>query len=128
MTNAEKNFDKVMHFASEADPFGINGDDKMQPCNRLSCSECILNNRNKTCAESREKWLKTEYVEPPVDWSKVPVDTKILVRDYENKSWEKRYFAKYKDNTVYAWGNGTTSWTNDDDYTTEWNYAKLAEE
>lgn len=28
-----------------------------------------------------------------VDWSKVKVDTPVLVRDFENQDWKKRYFA-----------------------------------
>lgn len=126
MTNAEKNFDKVMHFAAEMCSFGVNGNDKMQSCNKLRCSECILNNQNKICAESREEWLKAEYVEPPVDWSKVPVDTKILVKGSEDEIWIPRYFAEYKDDLVYAWDCGCTSWSAD--CVTHWNYAKLAEE
>lgn len=126
MTNAEKNFDKVMHFAAEMSSFGVNGDDKMQSCNKLRCSECILNTRNKICAESREEWLKAEYVETPVDWNKVPVDTKILVRDHVDKNLINRHFAKYENGHVYAWLNGKTSYTTDiEEY---WEYAKLAEE
>ena len=38
-----------------------------------------------------------------VDWSKVPVDTKILVSDYDDTSvWIRRYFAKYENGIVYA--------------------------
>lgn len=129
MTNAEKNLDKVLKFAINAfNSFGIDKNGEMKKCSKLECSECMLNIKNKTCAETRLKWLKEEYVGPSVDWNEVPVDTKILVRDYENKSWEKRYFAKYKDNTVYAWADGATSWTNADNRVIEWNYAKLAEE
>lgn len=44
-----------------------------------------------------------------VDWSKVPVDTKV----YAYREWikYKRYFAYYKDGKVYVWSNGCTSWT-----------------
>lgn len=60
-----------------------------------------------------------------VDWSQVPVDTKIIVSDDE-KNWRKRYFAKYEGDIVYAWSNGCTSWNAED--VVYWNYAKLAEE
>ena len=36
----------------------------------------------------------TEYT-PPTDWSKVPVDTKVLVRDRESQEWVKRHLALY---------------------------------
>lgn len=60
-----------------------------------------------------------------VDWSKVPVDTKILVRNYKENKWKKRHFAKYEDGKIYAWYNGYTSFTVEE--TTQWNCAKLYE-
>ena len=75
------------------------------------------------CNSLTTLWLLEEYEE--VDWSKVEVDTPILVRDCECEKWLKRYFAKYKDGVVYAWNGGATSWN--EDYMTGWKYAKLAE-
>ena len=63
-----------------------------------------------------------------VDWSKVKVDTKILVRDYEQADWVKRYFAKYENERVCAWTRGGTSWSAGDKGVRGWDYAKLAEE
>lgn len=63
-----------------------------------------------------------------VDWSKVKVDTPILVRQYEQDEWEKRHFAYFKDGRVCAWLCGATSWSADyEGDTTDWNFAKLAE-
>lgn len=62
-----------------------------------------------------------------VDWSKVKVDTPILVSN-DNKEWIKRYFARYEDGNVYGWLNGKTSWTATGELSIGyWNYAKLAE-
>ena len=66
-----------------------------------------------------------DYKEPETDWSKVEVDTPILVRDYESQEWEARHFAKYEGGIVYTWVGGCTSWSETN--TTSWNYAKLAE-
>lgn len=72
--------------------------------------------------------LLEEYEEPEIDWNKVEVDTPILVKDMEYENWRKRYFAEYKNEVVYAWVNGKTSWSAvDDKDVTTWNYAKLAE-
>lgn len=74
-------------------------------------------------------WLLEDYEEPKepeVDWSEVEVDTPILVRDSEKEEWIRRYFAKYENGLVYAWGSGLTSWTTYG-MTTAWKYAKLAE-
>ena len=81
------------------------------------------------CRLIREMWLEEEYKEPEyeVDWSKVAVDTPILVRDSENRGWHKRHFAKYKNGKVFTWGSGQTSWSNYDRCMYEWDYAKLAD-
>lgn len=62
-----------------------------------------------------------------VDWSKVEVDTKILVST-DNIKWYRRYFAKYENGKVYAYPNGTTSFTYDCREVLPWKYAKLYEE
>lgn len=64
-----------------------------------------------------------------IDWSKVPVDTPILVKDFKHYNWEKRYFAKVQNGTIYAWDGGATSWSVSNDKTcfTSWRHAKLAE-
>ena len=61
-----------------------------------------------------------------VDWESVEVDTPILVGN-DNKTWFKRYFAKYEDGKVYAWLNGKTSWSSTCEVSIgHWKYAKLA--
>lgn len=63
-----------------------------------------------------------------VDWSKVKVDTPVLV-SFDGCNWFKKYFAKVQNNTVYTWDNGATSWSvsNKEYCVTSWRYAKLAE-
>lgn len=73
-------------------------------------------------------WMNEEYEEPKVDWSKVEIDTPVLVRQSRCNDWAKRYFAKYKNGKIFTWGYGTTSWSCDREDITEWNYAKLATE
>lgn len=63
-----------------------------------------------------------------VNWSKIPVDTPILVKGCVDESWGKRYFAYFKDGYVYTWREGTTSWSvPDKQLVAKWRYAKLAE-
>ena len=76
-------------------------------------------------AESEDKCEKTNKEEPETDWSKVEVNTPILVREYEHENWVRRYFAKYEGGKVYVWNNGRTSWT--EKFMTPWKFAKLAE-
>ena len=78
------------------------------------------------CLVLQMLWLMEEYEEPEVDWSKVEVDTPILVKNSEDEEWRKRHFAKYKNGNVYAWSDGLTSWTAYDMMV--WKCAKLAED
>ena len=78
------------------------------------------------CRMLQAIWLLEDYKEPEVDWSKVEVDTPILVKDFEGEEWRKRHFAKYKNGNVYAWSDGQTSWTAYD--MMAWKCAKLAED
>ena len=85
-------------------------------CNGVDCQRCAM---------LQMLWLLEDYKEPETDWSKVEVDTPILVRDCEIQVWERRYFAKYENGVIYAWAGGCTSWNTSN--MTTWEYAKLAE-
>ena len=91
-------------------------------CNGVDC---------RSCAMLQMLWLLEEYeepTEPEVDWSKVKVDTPILVRGSEDGDWLRRHFAKYEDGIVYTWKDGHTSWTvSHGKEVTWWNFSKLAE-
>ena len=89
---------------------------KANNCSDMPCSRCQM---------LQTLWLLEDCEESEVDWSKVKVDTPLLVRNYINGEWSKRYFAKYEDGKVHAWLNGRTSWNETGIYA--WNYAKLAE-
>ena len=74
-------------------------------------------------------WLLEDYEEPKepeIDWSKIEVDTPVLVKDRENDEWKKRHFAKYEHGRVYVWNNGSTSWSACRMY--DYKYAKLPED
>lgn len=61
-------------------------DTKYDYCRDWSCG---------ICGTAFAFWLDEEYTEPlkpEVDWSKVPVDTLVRVRNYENREWCLRYF------------------------------------
>ena len=126
MLNREKYAKEIIKIAVESRLAVKDG----KPTERagMSCTNCDLHSIEEPCIENCIKWLNSEHVEPPVDWSKVPVDTPILVRDSEKEEWIKRYFAKYEGGIVYAWRDGTTSWSAfNSDSITDWEMAKLAE-
>lgn len=124
MTNKEKYGNEIIDAA--IDDIGLK-DGKPVSCFKINCVDCGFYDYDLGCNGEAKKWLNSEYVEPLVDWSNVAVDTPIWVRGCEEESWKKRHFAKYENNTVYAWGNGATSWSADCSNTTDWKFAKLAE-
>ncbi len=130
MLNREKYAKEIIELATNTALFGLkNG--KPAICKEIKCEECDFY-ESYSCKGSTynfREWLNSEYVEPPVDWTKVPVDTPILVKDCECDNWNRRYFAKYENGTLYAWADGATSWSapcSGDDIT-RWKMAKLAE-
>ena len=130
MTNKEKYGNKIIELAIDEGVLALKNGEPA-PCAKIKCEDCDYG-KSDSCGSSEYKfreWLNSEYVEPPVDWSKVAVDTPIFVRDSEEQAWRKRHFAKFENGIVYAWGNGATSWSALDvaEVILDWKMAKLAE-
>ena len=118
MKNYEKYADEIRGYrgCEFCEAFIIPNILKSDNCAGMTCYKCRM---------LQMLWLLEDYKEPEVDWSKVEVDTPILVRDNEDGKWIRSYFATYDDGVVYAWNSGRTSWS--EEYTTGWKCAKLAE-
>lgn len=128
MLNREKYANEIIELAANTALFGLkNG--KPAICEEIKCEECDFYESDscKGSTYNLREWLNSEYVGSPVDWSKVAVDTPILVRDSEEGKWLRRYFANYENGTVYAWESGTTSWSSSIGSVRNWEYAKLVE-
>lgn len=131
MLNREKYAKEIIEIACNGGNIAVvNG--QLENCRKTQCNECNFNGGTiRDCEIKTRKWANSEYVEPiepQVDWSRVPVNTPILVRHSESCGWDRRYFAKYNNGLVYAWKQGTTSWSAEDPaYVCDWKYAKLAE-
>ena len=123
MLNREKYADEIIKYALGEKSMALkNG--KIVPCDNDKCEDCDC--LYQVCDDYIMEWLNSEYVEL-VDQNKVPIDTKILVRNNENQNWNKRYFAEYDHGIVRTWTGGKTSWSADGE-SFPWNYAKLAED
>lgn len=79
-------------------------------------------------------WLDENFEKPSkpeVDWSKVPVDTLVRVREREDEEWLLRYFKGINENHLRrryeAWESGATSKTASGKYLC-WNYCELVED
>lgn len=141
MNNLEKHQEELTEYLLSGKVFCVTKEGDICSCQALyrlihslePCENCLFKNSPGGCAKARKDWLVEEYtepeVEPEVDWSKVPVDTPIFVRDTKDDLWLPRYFAKCKDNRVYAWRAGATSWSAyDSKDIASWNFAKLTGE
>lgn len=134
MTNFEKyGKELISDLLNKDDRYSINKETgKIELCNRLPCDNCLFldndDDDNDYCFDKDilEKWLNEEASE--VDWSKVPVDTKVLVSD-DGITWFNRYFSHYAYKKAYIFNNGCTSWTTpDSSKVTYWKYTKLAKD
>lgn len=104
-------------------------DGSPKDCFESDCKKCEIKT---TCfmegyQKAIQEWCEAEYEEPKITIPPdTPVDTKILVSN-DGENWCRRHFAKIKDGILYAWNNGSTSWSNIAG-TNAWKYGKLAEE
>ena len=75
----------------------------------------------------KKEWL--EDVKEEIDFSKLEKDTPVLVWNNEGDVPSKRYFAKYEDGEKYCYGNGKTSWSNNEvNDMFRWNHLRLPKE
>lgn len=130
MTNYEWYKEEIEKYWKDGVPIAVvNG--KVRRCSDIDgcCGICEFSKKRVPCSITAQRWLVSEYKEPEVDWSKVPVDTPILVSDCsKDNPTRRRYFAGIVDGKIYVYRDGCTSWSTDDASTIPWTYAKLARE
>ena len=127
MLNKEKFKDEIVEIACKGYDFALE-DGKVVNCQNTDCWKCSFSSHidGVCCTVNRKNWANSEY-EEYVDWSKVPVDTKILVRDDVNQPWSPRHFAGVDSKGVLAFSYGRTSFTCNGKGRS-WKYAKLYKE
>lgn len=130
MTNYEKYKDDIIKTLFIKGATGIDKKTgEFRSCCMLDyCNNCQFDGDCRF--DTIQKWLNSEYIEEEkeeVDWSKVPIDAKVLVSDDEI-NWYRRYFAGIDTytNEYLAWPDGATSWVNRP--TLPWKYIKLYKE
>lgn len=128
MKNKEKFAEEIAELACDGIPFAVENGEPV-PCRCCLFENCDLYNLIGfiSCNQARREWGEAEYVKPApeLDWSKVTVNTPILVKDHLDDEWLPRYFCKYENDIIYAWDDGLTSWTTDQ--FCKWKKAKLQE-
>ena len=130
MKNKEKFAKEIVNIACSRYSIAFDKEaNKLTACKNTPCGKCAFYSSSSSCEDKCKEWCESEYVEQEVDWSKVPVDTPVLVRDSAPHIWKRRYFAYYKDGTVHTYSDGATSWSVDKNAVNPgWEYAKLANE
>lgn len=111
---------RICGFVKKHEVFRMFGTYKEGFCGEMGCVDC---------ATALQLWLDEEYEAYEVDWSKVPVDTLVQVRNYEDQEWRLRYFEGIDDSPMYrfvTWRSGATSITACDD-TENWRFCELVE-
>jgi hypothetical protein len=89
---------------------------EIRTCNGLECVDCLFRSADSddSCRVGKMKWLDQPAFDPEkdIDWSKVPVDTPVIVWNVSEKC--KRYFSKKLYHAGFdfeTFANGKTSWT-----------------
>lgn len=110
-------------------------------CRGVSCRKCPLskdkNGKDITCSELEIIYpeiaaqIVSDFVSNLVDWTKVEVDTKVLVSQ-DGVSWFSNHFAKYENGLIYVWEGGRTSFSIRGCYESSvvigWKYGKIYRE
>lgn len=97
-------------------------------CEHLSCELCLF--FGGVCGENRLKWLDQPAFDPEkdIDWSKVPVDTPVLVWNRDTGTECRRHFCELKGAEPYIFRTfaiGKTSWTAYECDRSDWKHCKL---
>lgn len=87
---------------------------EVRTCSGLECVDCLFRSADSddSCRVGKMKWLDRPAFDPEkdIDWSKVPVDTPVLVWNSEREA--KRYFCQKINRKCFeTFVNGSTSWS-----------------
>lgn len=110
MTNKEKYSEEIMEtlFKTGIHPALIN--EQIVECHR-ECNHCKFAHTKYSCDKAFTHWAENPCEPGKIDWNKVPVDTKILVRDSTDERWIEAHFAAAQGNLVTVFSLGRSSWT-----------------
>lgn len=116
MTNYEKykeSIDLILQKDTEEILAFNKNTEEVAVCQHLDCEDCLFyrNIGGCYCSKNAMRWLVAEYTELEIDWSKIPVDTPVLVSN-NKEFWYNSYFAGIDDaDRLFIFPNGSTSWS-----------------
>ena len=97
---------------------------KVKTCSKWDCVNCLFYESN-DCIKAREDWLDQPALDPEkdIDWSKVPVDTPVIVWNTDEEY--RRYFFGIKDGRFSTYADGRTSWSSTTGNICSWSHCNL---
>ena len=110
--------------------FAIDKDaNEIKNCRDVICANCLFY-MSDDCMKAKNEWLDQPAIDPEkdIDWSKVPVDTPVLVSLNTDEEIRRYFFGKENDNeptTFRTFANGKTSWTAGEKEYAYWHHCKL---
>ena len=136
MKNREKYRDEILSWGKNSEPYYDPYCEFAKKNMLPSYTDCANGEcAGTTCTWCRAVfalWLDEEYKEPEVDWTKVPVDTLVRVRDREEQEWILMYFKGISDydsaRRFLTWCDGATSITASGGCYLRWKYCELVED
>ena len=107
MKNKEKFAKEIIEIAATGTSIAMcNG--VLRECRGLYCSQCDFCS-DRECDEKIKEWAESEYIEYETDWSKVPVDTPVLIKGTMDN---RKYFSRLlPDERLAVFRDGRTSWS-----------------
>lgn len=107
MKNKEKFAKEIIEIAATGTSIAMcNG--VLRECRGLYCSQCDFCS-DRECDEKIKEWAESEYIEYETDWSKVPVDTPVLIKGAMDN---RKYFSRLlPDERLAVFRDGRTSWS-----------------
>lgn len=106
--------------------FAIDKDaNEIESCRDVICANCLFYTSD-DCMKAKKDWLDQPVFDPEkdIDWSKVPVDTPVLVWNTDSEQY-RRYFSGIKDGRFGAYTDGRTSWSSITGSIRYWFHCKL---
>lgn len=127
ITNYENNKEIVDRYAVAQVPWEIDTvSGEITPCSKiLACASLCEFAKGENCGLKRMEWLSEEYID--IDWSKVEIDTLILVSN-DGNTWAYRYFAGTFFGRLYTFPFDSKSDNERQMNLIEWRFGKLIEE
>ena len=128
MLNKEKYEKEILDIVCKTGDFPAVVKNRPDECGNIKCEYCDFNTMY-SCREKFVEWANSEYKEPEIDWTKVPIDTPVYVWNDYGGNKLKRYFAGYDKNNdkIIAFSGGQISWSADIENVVKWDHAEIKE-